>query len=58
MLGLPRSTYYGWLASRPAVAARQKQDEDLVAEIREIHAASRGAYVLRGSTRRYVGAVA
>lgn len=44
VLDLPRSTCYAWVASRPAAALRQAEEEDLVAEIREIHAASRGAY--------------
>ncbi|MFC8015393.1 IS3 family transposase [Streptomyces cinereoruber] len=44
IFALPRSTYYSWLASRPAEVARQKQEEELVAEIKEIHSASRGAY--------------
>lgn len=37
-------TYYAWVAARPAAALRQAEEEDLVAEIREIHTASRGAY--------------
>jgi transposase InsO family protein len=44
VLDLPRSTYYSWLAARPAAVARQAEEEELVAEIREIHTASRGAY--------------
>jgi transposase InsO family protein len=44
VLGMPRSTYYAWLASRPAALAHEQAEEDLAAEIREIHAASRGAY--------------
>ncbi|MFD9286456.1 IS3 family transposase, partial [Streptomyces mirabilis] len=43
-LGLRRSTYYAWLAARPAAAVRQTAEDDLTGEIREIHAGSRGAY--------------
>ncbi|MER6076548.1 IS3 family transposase [Streptomyces sp. NPDC001817] len=43
-LGVRRSTYYAWLAARPAAGARQEAENELAAEIREIHAASRGAY--------------
>ncbi|MFF3518406.1 IS3 family transposase, partial [Streptomyces sp. NPDC002573] len=44
VLGVNRSTYYSWLAARPAVAERQCADDELAGCIREIHAASRGAY--------------
>jgi len=44
VLRLPRASYYAWLAGRPAAAARQRTEDELVEEIREIHAASRGAY--------------
>ena len=43
-LGVNRSTYYAWLASRPAVAERQCAEDELTDEIREIHTGSRGAY--------------
>ncbi|MFI6449871.1 IS3 family transposase [Kitasatospora sp. NPDC050543] len=39
-----RSTYYSWLASRPAIAERQRAEDELAGRIREIHAGSRGAY--------------
>ncbi|WTU53389.1 IS3 family transposase [Streptomyces sp. NBC_00057] len=41
--GINRSTYYSWLAARPA-AERQLAKDELTEEIREIHASSRGAY--------------
>lgn len=44
VLKLPRATYYSWLASRPAVAERQRAEDELAEEIREIHGTSRGAY--------------
>lgn len=44
VLGMPRSSYYAWLASRPAALTRAQAEDDLAADIREIHAASRGAY--------------
>ena len=44
VLGLNRSTYYAWLASRPAAVAREAAEDALVGEIREIHAGSRGAH--------------
>ncbi|MGW5277701.1 IS3 family transposase [Streptomyces sp. NPDC004044] len=44
VLGVNRSTYYAWLASRPAVAERQSAEDELAGQIREIHATSRGAY--------------
>ncbi|MER8091261.1 IS3 family transposase [Streptomyces sp. NPDC058316] len=42
--GINRSTYYSWLAARPAAVERQCAEDELTAEIREIHASSRGAY--------------
>jgi transposase InsO family protein len=39
-----RSSYYAWLAARPAAAERQCAEDELTEEIREIHASSRGAY--------------
>ncbi|MEV5983932.1 IS3 family transposase [Streptomyces sp. NPDC052051] len=44
VLKFPRATYYSWLVSRPAVAKRQRAENELVEEIREIHGTSRGAY--------------
>jgi putative transposase len=44
VLKFPRATYYSWLASRPAVAERQRAEDELAEEIREIHGKSRGAY--------------
>jgi transposase InsO family protein len=44
VLKVPRATYYFWLASRPAVAERQRAEDELAEEIREIHGKSRGAY--------------
>ncbi|MFF3877341.1 IS3 family transposase [Streptomyces sp. NPDC001978] len=44
VVGVNRSTYYSWLAARPAVAERQRAEDELAGEIRKIHAASRGAY--------------
>ena len=44
VLGINRSTYYSWLAARPAVAERQRAEDELAGRIREIHAAPRGAY--------------
>lgn len=43
-LRLPRSTYYAWLAAEPARRVRQRAEDELVAEIRVLHAGSRGAY--------------
>jgi transposase InsO family protein len=43
-LSVSRSTYYSWLDTRPAADARQAAEDKLADEIREIHAASRGAY--------------
>lgn len=39
-----RADYYAWLAGRSAAAARQRAEDELAEEIREIHATSRGAY--------------
>ena len=44
VLGVNRSTYYSWLAARPEVAERERAEDELAGRIREIHAASRGAY--------------
>ncbi|MGI5133909.1 MULTISPECIES: IS3 family transposase [unclassified Streptomyces] len=44
VLKVSRATYYFWLASRPAVAERQRAEDELAEEIREIHGKSRGAY--------------
>lgn len=44
VVGINRSTYYAWLAARPAAAERQCAEDALTEEIREIHASSRGAY--------------
>ncbi|MFG2919421.1 IS3 family transposase [Kitasatospora sp. NPDC048298] len=44
VMGVSRSTYYAWVASRPAVAERERIDDELADRIRKIHAASRGAY--------------
>ncbi|MFJ9448685.1 IS3 family transposase, partial [Kitasatospora sp. NPDC101235] len=44
VMGVNRSTYYAWLAGRPAAAVRQRAEDELAEEIREIHASSRGAY--------------
>lgn len=44
VLDVARSSFYAWLAARPAAAARQAAEDDLAAQIREIHSASRGAY--------------
>ena len=43
-LNVPRSAYYGWLAGREAAAERAGAEEELVTEIRKVHASSRGAY--------------
>ncbi|WP_245238484.1 IS3 family transposase [Streptomyces sp. MZ04] len=43
-VGVPRSAYYAHLAARPAAEARQREDETVVTEIREIHKKSRRAY--------------
>jgi putative transposase len=44
VVGINRSTYYAWLASRSAATERRCAEDELAGEIREIHAASRGAY--------------
>lgn len=44
ILGVHRSAYYKWLAGAPARQARAAADADLVAAIREQHAASQGTY--------------
>ena len=43
-MGVNRSTYYSWLAARPAATERQRAEDALAEEIREIHGTSRGAY--------------
>lgn len=47
MLSSPRATYYVRPAAGPAAGAREGQEEDLLAEINEIHTVSRGAHGLR-----------
>lgn len=44
VLKVSRSAYYAWTTSRPARRLRQRAEAELVAEIRVLHAASRGAY--------------
>ncbi|MFD3537843.1 IS3 family transposase [Streptomyces sp. NPDC058664] len=44
VLGLNRSSYYKWLAGRETRAARQRDDQRLAAQIRQVHAESGGAY--------------
>jgi putative transposase len=44
VVGVHRSTYYSWLAARPAAAERRRVEDELVEEIRKIHGNSRGAY--------------
>ncbi|MFI9163395.1 IS3 family transposase [Kitasatospora aureofaciens] len=44
VMGVNRSTYYAWLASRPSIAERQRAEDELAGRIREIHSGSRGAY--------------
>jgi hypothetical protein len=44
VLGINRSTYYSWLVSREAAAGRQRAENELAEETREIHGKSRGAY--------------
>ncbi|MCX5323558.1 IS3 family transposase [Streptomyces sp. NBC_00120] len=44
VLKVSRSGYYAWLAAWPARRVRQRAEDELVAEIRVLHAASRGAY--------------
>ncbi|MEU9182593.1 IS3 family transposase [Streptomyces sp. NPDC048550] len=43
-LKVSRSGYYAYHAARPAAAERERQEEELVGEIRKIHARSRRAY--------------
>lgn len=47
VLDIDRSGYYTWLAGREARAARAAADADLVEEIRQAHAQSRGSYGVR-----------
>ncbi|MBB6422068.1 IS3 family transposase [Streptomyces sp. AK010] len=44
VLKVSRSAYYAWMASRSARRLRRRAEAELVAEIRVLHAASRGAY--------------
>ncbi|MFI5658842.1 IS3 family transposase [Streptomyces sp. NPDC051684] len=44
VLGVSRSDYYAWHATRPAAEARAQEEAELVGEIRVLHAGSRGAY--------------
>ncbi|WP_107093891.1 IS3 family transposase [Streptomyces sp. AS58] len=44
VLGVSRSGYYAYLASREAAGERARREDELVAEIRHIHAGSRRAY--------------
>ncbi|MFK0155288.1 IS3 family transposase [Streptomyces sp. NPDC090493] len=44
VLGVSRSGYYAHLAARPTAEERARQEDELVAEIRHIHTASRRAY--------------
>ncbi|MFJ2581013.1 IS3 family transposase [Kitasatospora aureofaciens] len=44
VMGINRSTYYARLTSRPAIAERQRAEDELAGRIREIHSSSRGAY--------------
>lgn len=44
ILDVNRSSYYKWLAGAEARAARQRQDQILAEEIREVHDESGGAY--------------
>ncbi|MFD4482701.1 IS3 family transposase [Streptomyces sp. NPDC058471] len=43
-MNLVRSAYYAWLKTRPATEERQRSEDELAEEIREIHSTSRGAY--------------
>ena len=43
-LNVSRSGYYAYLAARPAAAATAREEDELVAEIRQIHEESRRAY--------------
>ena len=47
VLGVDRSGYYTWLAGAEARAARAAADAELVEQIRDAHAASRGTYGVR-----------
>jgi transposase InsO family protein len=44
VLKVSRSAYYAWQAARPARRVRQHAEDELVDEIRVLHAGSRGAY--------------
>ncbi|MCX3061354.1 IS3 family transposase [Streptomyces beihaiensis] len=44
VLGVSRSAYYAWQATRPARRVRQRDEDELVGQIRVLHAGSRGAY--------------
>ncbi len=44
VFGVSRSGYYAHFAARPAAEERPRREGELVAEIRQIHAASRRAY--------------
>ncbi|MFD3826384.1 IS3 family transposase [Streptomyces sp. NPDC058625] len=44
VLKVSRSAYYAWRAAKPARGVRQRAEDTLVAEIRVLHAGSRGAY--------------
>lgn len=44
VLNVARSSFYAWLAARPATTRREAAEDDLAARIRTIHTASRGAY--------------
>ena len=43
-LKISRSGYYAYLAARPAAAVTAREEDELVAEIRQIHGESRRAY--------------
>ncbi len=44
VLGVSRSGYYSYLATREAARDRARRQEELVTEIRHLHTASRRAY--------------
>ncbi|MGW6754934.1 IS3 family transposase, partial [Streptomyces sp. NPDC055006] len=44
VLKVSRSAYYAWQAARPARRVRQRVEDELVGQIRVLHAGSRGAY--------------
>ncbi|MBP2334698.1 IS3 family transposase [Saccharothrix coeruleofusca] len=44
VLGIASSTYYGWVQRQTDPSPRQRQDEELVAEIVDIHTTSGGTY--------------